>query len=106
MVKVDVNPGICGHTTKITIIPKEEMKVDVILESECEHIDNMSSELKDIDAYTESLKRSEHSKVLEIARRHCSHSGCPVPMSICKGIEVAMGVAEPQDVNVKITKNK
>jgi hypothetical protein len=103
MVKVDVDPGICGLPTTIEVAQIAPMTVKIILQSKCEHIDNMSKELGEIDAYHECFKMGENSRILEISARHCQHFSCPVPMAIIKGIEVALGISKPKDVTVKIS---
>ncbi|MGK7397486.1 MAG: DUF6951 family protein [Candidatus Cyclobacteriaceae bacterium M3_2C_046] len=102
MIKVEVEPGNCGHATMVKVFPKDNMKVEVLLESECQYIDSMAEELKEVDAYNECFHNNDHSKVLAVARKHCKHAGCPVPMAIIKGIEVAMGVNPARDVKVHI----
>lgn len=104
MVKVEVEPGICGHHSTIKVLAKNEMTAEVVLESQCEHIDAMNRELKEIDVYQECFKKHDESKILALGRKYCQHSSCPVPMSICKGLEVAFGIAEPKNVNVKISR--
>jgi hypothetical protein len=103
MVKVDVDPGICGMTTTIVIDQSAPLTARVRLNSRCEHIDNMSRELDQVDAYQECFKTGDNSKILQISARHCQHFGCPVPIAIIKGIEVALGISMPKDVSIKIS---
>jgi hypothetical protein len=106
MVKVNVDPGICGKPTTVIIDKTAPLTVKITLSSKCEHIDNMSKEMDQIDAYHECFKVGDKSQILEISARHCQHFGCPVPMAIIKGIEVALGVSEPKDVSVKISEDE
>ncbi len=104
MIKVKVEPGSCGNETLVRLITSDRMNIRVELISQCPHIDNMYREIQQIDAYQECFTGPEESKILAIGRRHCAHSGCPVPMSIIKGIEAAVGVSQPEDIRVKIEK--
>jgi len=105
MVKVTVEPGVCGHQTRIKVLAKDHLNVKVELESECEHIDNMGRELNDVDAYRECFTSRDNSLIHQIASKHCQHSGCPVPMAIIKGIEVAVGKEKAEDVHVHLEKD-
>jgi len=104
MIKVEVKPGNCGHPTTIWLDNKNQMEVDVKLESGCNYVDSMSAELQHLDAYNECFRTREFSKVMEIASKHCKHAGCPVPMAICQGIEVATGVSNTKKIEVKISR--
>ncbi|MFW5700648.1 MAG: DUF6951 family protein [Cyclobacteriaceae bacterium] len=104
MIKVEVTPGNCGHPTTIWLRNKDQMEVEVKLDSECGYIDSMSEELSNVDAYNECFRTREFSKVMNIARKHCKHAGCPVPMAICQGLEVATGVSNTKKIEVKISR--
>ncbi len=104
MIEVDVNPGICGLKTKITIITKDMETVDVLINTECESVKKMESELKEIDCMEECLSRFSSSRVYKAAEKYCEHVSCPVPSAIIKGIEVACAFALPRDVKIVIKK--
>ena len=61
-----------------------------------------------IDAYQE-LSPQKESIILEISRTVLVQKGCceacVVPAAVCKAIHVAAGLALPQDVTLKITKD-
>ena len=61
-----------------------------------------------IDAYQE-LSPQKESIILEISRAVLIQKGCceacVVPAAVCKAIHVAAGLALPQDVTLKITKD-
>lgn len=100
MIKVDVNPGICGFQTRILIRQTGGMRVQIEIESQCNNIDSLAAELNDIDAYEECFKTGDHSRILNLAARHCRHFSCPVPMALIKGVEAAVGVRQAKDVHI------
>jgi hypothetical protein len=104
MVKVDVDPGICGFKTTIRVYSQDLQKARVEIDTECPDIQKMKKEIEEVDAYTEIFAKIGSSPVYNTARKHCKHAACPVPMAILKGIEVASGLALPRDVKIKIDK--
>jgi hypothetical protein len=100
MVKVEVDPGACGLPTVIRVVQNGPMSVQIELQSECQHIDNMAKELNEIDAYHECFKSNGNSKILEMCNKHCQHFSCPVPISIIKAVEVALGINPAKDVTI------
>jgi len=106
MIKVDVDPGICGFKTTIRIYPKDSQISRVEIQTECPDIKKMEKEVEEVDAYTEIFSKIGESPVYSLARKHCNHAACPVPMAILKGIEVASGLALPKDVKIKIEKTE
>jgi Family of unknown function (DUF6951) len=75
---VEIDAGICGHTTTVTTTAGEGYKVHVLLESTCPHA----------------------------AYAHCVHAACPVPSGLIKAIEVQAGLALPKDVSMRIGKEE
>lgn len=104
MVKVDVNPGICGFITVIKVESEDMQNATIQLETQCPNIKPMVDELKTVDAYEECFSKTGDSKVFELSQKYCRHPSCPVPSAIIKGIEVACCLALPKDVEIKITK--
>jgi len=100
MIKVEVNPGVCGLQTRIKVKQTGGMRVRVEIESQCPNIEDLAAELNDVDAYRECFKTSDRSPILDLASRHCRHFGCPVPMALIKGIEAAVGVRKASDVHI------
>lgn len=109
--KVKVDAGICGFKTSITATSEDSMNVDLKVVSACETIKELAAEFKKktpIDAYQE-LSPQKESIILEISRAVLIQKGCceacVVPAAVCKAIHVAAGLALPQDVTLKITKD-
>lgn len=106
MVKVEVDPGACGLPTVIKVAQNGPMTVQIELQSECQHIDNMAKELNEIDAYHECFKSSDNSKILEVCAKHCQHFSCPVPISIIKAVEVVLGLNTAKNVTITFSEEK
>jgi hypothetical protein len=104
MVVVDVDPGVCGMPSKIKISSQNMQHATVEIESACPDIQALAEELGDVDGYSEAFNKVGSSPVYELARKHCKHATCPVPMAIVKGVEAAIGAALPKDVVVNIEK--
>jgi hypothetical protein len=104
MAIIEVTPGICGLTTRLTVTADEDQIVRVVIESGCPHIKAMEDELQDLDGYAECFAKYSTSTVFSVAEKHCRHLACPVPTALVKGMEVACGLALPKDVVIKIEK--
>ena len=104
MAKVDVNPGICGLKTQLTITADDMQIVKVEIQSECPYIVAMKDGLSEMDWYEECFAKYSESTVYKVAEKHCRHLACPVPTAIIKGIEVACGLALHKDVIIHVEK--
>lgn len=105
MARVDVNPGICGLTTQLTITADAMQMVKVEIKSECPHIMAMKDQFTELDGYEECFSKYSESTVYKVCEKHCKHLACPVPTAIIKGIEVACGLALPKDVAIHVEKD-
>ena len=102
MIVVDVDPGVCGLKSIIKVRSGDMQHATVEIESSCPDILAIAEELSELDGYSEAFNKVGNSPIYELARKHCKHAACPVPMAIVKGVEAAIGVALPKDVVVKI----
>ena len=107
--KVTVDAGICGFKTVIKARTEDSMNVELKVVSSCDTIKELASRFKEktpSDAYQE-LSPNE-SIILAISRPVLVQKGCceacVVPAAVCKAIQVVAGLALPQDVTLKITK--
>jgi hypothetical protein len=103
MATVRVNAGICGFTTTVRT-RGEGAVMKVSIASDCEHIKKLAEALTEVDPYREITFRGDGPLTLELAREHCAHAACPVPVGILKAIEVEAGLALPKDVTITVTK--
>lgn len=105
MIKVDINPGVCGLKTKLNIVPVEKRTLRVEIESECPHVKAMEDDLVELNSMTECFAKYSQSTVYKSAESHIKHLACPVPTAIIKGMEVAAGFAAIKDVSIHIEKD-
>lgn len=106
MVEVEIDPGICGHTTTVKAAGGEMYTVRVTLESTCTHVQKIDTELGEVNALHQIGLREGLPPVLQTAYSHCIHAACPVPCGLVKAIEAAAGLALPQDVSMRVTKEE
>jgi hypothetical protein len=103
MAKAEVMAGNCGFTTQIEA-KTNGRTCELEIESECKAIERMAEELNQVDPFQEISFRRKMPIIHEAGIKHCSHSACPVPVSIVKAVEVEAGLALPTDVIIKLTK--
>jgi hypothetical protein len=106
MARAEIDAGVCGHTTRVEATKTEGYNVKVSLESTCPHVQKIASEVGDVDAVRQIGLRGGLPPVLETAYKSCIHAACPVPAGLVKAIEVAAGLALPEDVSMRISKEE
>jgi len=104
MVKVEVNPGICGFVSNINYTLADNQTVIIDFATTCPNLKPLEAELKQADGYKECFAKVGDSGIYQVFRKYCVHAACPVPVAVIKGIEVASSLALPQNVEIKISK--
>ena len=104
LAKAEIFAGICGFTTTVETETKDDMTCKVSIKSECAAIQKLAGELTEVNPYREISFRGKGPTILETGSHYCTHPACPVPTGIIKAVEVAAGLALPQDVTIKISK--
>lgn len=105
MAKAVIEPGNCGFTTIVEAVPDGDRRVIIKIESQCKAIQKLAENLSEVDPMQElSLRRGEGPHALNLGRQYCSHAACPVPVGIIKAVEIAAGIALPDEVSIKLTK--
>ena len=100
MAKVEIFAGNCGFHT--TVEAKMEGRVcKLTVESDCPDILNIAEELKEVEPFGEISFRRGMPKILEAGAKYCSHAACPVPVGMIKAVEVAAGLALPEDPTIQ-----
>jgi hypothetical protein len=100
VIRVNIDPGICGFGCIIRAMKQEKRSVTVDIESDCEQIQKLADTLSDISIRELFLPLSQN-PIFQIAERSRCHTACPIPSSIAKIAEVALGLALPKDVLLK-----
>jgi hypothetical protein len=104
MTKVEVEPGNCGMLAVITAESEDGQTVRLSVDTKCPHVAAAMGEIEEVDGFVEpTLPPGESVIYSELATR-CRHSACPVPSAVIKAVEVEAGLALPQDVTIRITK--
>ena len=105
-VVVEVNSGICGFDCRVSAKQVEKRTIKIsITGSGCTMIQEITTILDDItmqDLFVPLTK----SKIFIAAENVGCHLACPVPTAIAKAAEVALELALPKDVVIKIEKKK
>lgn len=101
MIKLKVNPGICGLMTEIEVEAPDSMNAEFKVESQCEHIRKLVEDVPSVKGYDEVFKKYGEGAIAKAAAVHCPHAACPVPTAMLKGVEVVCGLALPKDIEIK-----
>ena len=105
MAKAEICPGICGFKATVdTRMEGDECTVKIA--TECEALQRLAEDLKQVDPFREFSFQGEGPLTLQLAAKYCKHAACPVPAGIIKTIEVEAGLALPADVTIKLTKTE
>ncbi len=103
MATVEIDAGVCGHTTTVRATRNEGYSVSIAIESDCPQVQALDAEIGEVDALQQIGLRKGLPSVLDKAYARCAHAACPVPAGVVKAIEVAAGLALPQDVSMKVS---
>ena len=103
MAHATVNPGICGFSTRLEVIPQADGQCLVRGESACPHVERLLASLGPVDPYGEISCQPEPPRILAAAGKLLPHPACPVPCALLKTMEVAGGLALPADVSFVIS---
>ena len=105
--RIEVDAGVCGFRTTVVALSPDDQNVTFEIVSGCEKIRGVANALQaqgPVDAYAE-VNPAGQSVVMGTVRdrlKGCC-AGCAVPTGIFKGMQVAAGLALPQDISLKIT---
>lgn len=96
-----VTPGICGFACRIRVqkIDKRIVAIE-ITDSECKQIRLLAGRLAQI-SLKELFMPMTRNPVYVAAEKSGCHPSCAIPSAVLKTIEVAMGMALPQDVQFR-----
>jgi hypothetical protein len=104
MTTVTVHAGVCGFLVTIRATKKKSKKIHVSLDTECEMIKNMQTEISLLDLQT-LFSGYRDNPVFRSASKHVKHVACPVTSAILKAIEVEAGLSLPRDVRIRFSKD-
>jgi hypothetical protein len=103
MAKAEIHSGKCGYTTTVEAVQNGDELVSLTITSQCKGCQKLGAALTEVDPLREISYRGEGPQVIEMASKYLAHPACPVPAGIIKVVEVAAGLALPQDASIKLS---
>ncbi|MBM9616929.1 hypothetical protein JWJ90_21950 [Desulfobulbus rhabdoformis] len=106
MIQVQINAGICGLTTTVSVRKIEGYTASFQLETQCPNWKAVNEQLGGlpIDTLSELFKNRGNgqyqSQVLETALQTIPHLSCPVIAGVLKGLETCTGLAIAKDATI------
>ena len=101
VIRVSVDPGVCGFTCTIEARRVEKRRISIeICGSDCQQIQKMSGLLHEI-MLRDLFVPGTRNPVFCYAEQAGCHSSCIVPVSLLKVAEVAMGMALARETSIK-----
>ena len=105
-VVVKVDPGVCGFPCTVVARPSGKKSTAIeILECGCTMVQKMSETLSEIRLNDLFIPITRHPVMAAAETARC-HLACPVSVAVFKAAEVALGMAVPKDVVLKIEKEE
>lgn len=104
-VSVFVEPGICGFSSIIRAHREGRRSAGLEIESGCEHIQRLARFLDGVVTIKELFLPLSRNPIYVSAERAGCHPSCPLPVAIVKAIEIAMEMALPKDVVIRIERD-
>ncbi len=106
---VKIQAGVCGFQTSARVLTEDSQNVTFEIESDCGKIRALGGVLKKrgaIDAFQEIHPEGE-SVLLSCARETLTGccAGCAVPVGLFKGMQIAAGLALPQDIAIALARD-
>ena len=101
MTKIEIDPGICGFIAEVTASMKDDMCA-LDINCDCEPIQEMAKELKEVDPMVEMGFFREGPLVWRMFAKHSPHPSCPILAGILKAVEIEAGLALPKDAGIKV----
>ena len=97
----------CGFRTRVVASAEGGRHVHFAISTDCEKVAALATGLTEhgpFDAFDEIDPRTEGS-LMNVVRQHLQGccSGCAVPVGLFKAMQVAAGVALPQDISIAVS---
>lgn len=99
---VTVEAGICGFACTIRARKSGRRTVTVeIADSDCQQIKRLGTSLTEMTLKDLFLPLSRNPAAIAAEKAGC-HPSCAIPSAVLKAVEVAMDMALPKDVRIRI----
>jgi len=102
---VEVDAGICGYTSSVSVLRTSSSRLQVSLRSDCPMVTSCIAALKSIQL-KEALDPKADGWLYRVMFEHIRHAGCIVPAAVAKAIEVEVGAALPRDAHLVFRTDK
>jgi hypothetical protein len=99
MIIAEIDPGICGLMTKVTVEKTGKKEFSLRIESECEMVEKLGEKIQTMDMM-DVFKRILDNPVYREGSACLRHVSCPVPSAVLKALEIEAGLALPKDVKI------
>lgn len=99
-----IKAGACGFTINVKATGGDNHKVKLEITSDCPNYQKIAAELDEVDAFQEIFQKLHTGKVYEVFSKHSPHPSCPGLSGMMKSVEVAAGLALPQNASITVTK--
>ncbi|ODA40768.1 hypothetical protein [Desulfosporosinus sp. BG] len=99
-----IHSGVCGFTINVKAVCEDRHKVKLEITSDCPNYQKIAQELTEIDAFKEIFQKLHMGTVYQTFAKYSPHPSCPGVSGIMKTVEVAAGLALPQNASIQITK--
>jgi hypothetical protein len=105
--RAEIEAGVCGFKTTATAVCEDGQNVTLDVQSDCDKIRKIGEDLKAagaIDAYQEinPAGQSVVMRAVHATLKGCC-AGCAAPAGVFKAMQVAAGLALPQDISIRLT---
>jgi hypothetical protein len=105
--RAEIQGSDCGFRTQVTASAEDSRHVHFVVSTDCEKVAALATGLTEhgpFDAFDEIDPRTEGS-LMSVVRQHLQGccSGCAVPVGLFKAMQVAAGVALPQDISIAVS---
>jgi len=106
MMKLKVNPGVCGLQCILTAETNDDDEVTITAETSCQAVKKMIDALEQpIEAMDVCFCKPGTGPVYEAAV-NLLHASCPMPSAVLKCIEAEAGLALTRGVEFEFDKNQ
>jgi hypothetical protein len=97
-----IHSGVCGFTINVKAVCDDNHKVKLEITSDCPNYQKIAEELTEVDAYKEIFQKLHLGTVYQVFAKYSPHPSCPGVSGILKTVEVAAGLALPQNASINI----
>jgi hypothetical protein len=95
---LSVEGAACGYSAVISASKINRDLMNITVDCDCEIIARWSKGLLEFN-WRDSLRPK--TRIAQLVKGETiSHAACPVPLAVRKAIEVEIGAARPQDINI------